>query len=526
MSDTLGTYSFLPWLRLGVANNITALDGDTSVKARATIAVDLSITGRPVEGDTDLTATVSRDVALYGPGDIVGIDKKAIVKVEPRHWITNFEPNYLPYIEFYEEDFPWRYTPAAPDLSKHRLRPWLALVVMKEDEFKEFPVVSSRPLPAIEITGQPDTIFPPAGQLWAWAHVHINRDLIKEDGVFVSTNMDATRARVENLLRDNPDHAYSRLICPRRLEPDMGYHAFLMPSFESGRLAGLDQDPNPGNAGFFATLSSWADYADRPVPTLYPYYHRWYFKTSTVGDFEYLVRLLKPRPPDARLGRRDMDTQNPGSNIPGIAEPELKGVLRLGGALKVPDEALTDTQEAQAQAYEEWDQPYPHTFQDALARFINLADDYALKGDPDPIITAPLYGRWHALTERLLYEADDSGVPQNENWVHELNLDPRWRVPAGFGTSVIQDKQEEYMDAAWAQVGDIIDANRRIRQAQVAKEVSFIWHNKHLAPVLALNAERSLALMAPVQRRVIAGGLTVRTTLARSTVPRAALSAP
>lgn len=526
MSDTLGTYSFLPWLRLGIANNITAADGDTSVKIRATITVDLGITGQPVEGDTELTATVSRKVALYGPGDIIGIDKKAIVKVEPRHWITNFEPNYLPYIEFYEEDFPWRYTPAAPDLTKHRLRPWLALVVMKEDEFKDSQVVSSRPLPAIEVTGQPDTLFPPAEQLWAWAHVHINKDLIKQDGVFVSTNMDATRARVENLLHNNPDHAYSRLICPRRLEPNVGYHAFLIPSFESGRLAGLGLDPATDNAAFFASLSSWADYANRPVPTQHPYYHRWYFKTGTVGDFEYLVRLLKPRPADARLGRRDMDTQNPGSNIPGIAEANLKGVLRLGGALKVPDETLTDAQEAEALEHEEWDQPYPHPFQDSLARFINLADDYALQGSPDPVITAPLYGRWHSLTERLLFESDDSDVPQNENWVHELNLDPRWRVPAGFGTSVIQDKQEDYMDAAWEQVGDIIEANRRIRHAQVAKEVSFIWHNKHLGQVQTLSVERSLALMAPMQRRVIANGLTVRSTLARSTVPRAALSAP
>ena len=525
MSDTLGTYSFLPWLRLGVANNITDDDGDQTVKFRASIAVDLSVTGQPVEDQTELTATISRDVALYGPGDIVGIDQKAVVKVEPRHWITNFEANYLPYIEFYEEDFPWRYTPAAPDTDKHRLRPWLALVVMKEDEFKNAPVISSRPLPAIESTGQPDEIFPPADQLWAWAHVHINKDLIKQDGVVASTDMDVTRGRLESLLNNNPDHAYSRLLCPRRLEPNTGYHAFLIPSFESGRLAGLGLDPAPDNPAFFATLSSWADYANRPVSSLHPVYRRWYFKTGTVGDFEYLVRLLKPRAPDSRLGRRDMDTQDPGSNIPGIAKPQLKGVLRLGGALKVPDEALTDDQETEAQSYEDWDQPYPHDFQNAVARFINLADDYTLKGDPDPVITPPLYGRWHALTDRLLFEADDSDVPQNENWVHELNLDPRWRVPAGFGTSVIQNKQEEYMDAAWEQVGDIIEANRRIRMAQLAKEVSFVWHNRHLGPIRALNEERGLTLMAPMQRRVIANGFTVHYTIARSAVPRAAMSA-
>ena len=118
MSDTLGTYSFLPWLRLGMANNIAAADNDPMVKTRASIEVKLSISGKAVSGQPDLAATVSRNVALYGPGDIVGIDPKAVVKVEPRDWITNFETNYMPYIEFYDEDFPWRYTPAAPDLAR------------------------------------------------------------------------------------------------------------------------------------------------------------------------------------------------------------------------------------------------------------------------------------------------------------------------------------------------------------------------------------------------------------------------
>lgn len=527
MSDELGTYSFLPWLRLGLANQLKAADGDGSVKLRATIEVKLDITGRPVEGDVDLKQQVKKDVALYGPGDITGIEPRAIVKVEPRHWITNFEPNYMPYIEFYEEDFPWRYTPAAPDLARNRLRPWLTLLVLKEGEFNEVAPISSRPCAAIEVTGQADQVFPPADQLWAWAHVHINKDMIQQDGVAVSTDMDAARPRIESLLESNPDHAYSRLLCPRTLEENVSYHAFLIPTFESGRLAGLGHRQAAPNAEWFATQSAWEDYADRPLGALHPVYRRWQFKTGSVGDFEYLVRLLKPRPADARLGRRDMDTQDPAPNIAGIASPELGGVLRLGGALKVPDEVLSDAQEAEAEAYDQWDQPsYPHAFQEDLARFINLPDDYRLNGSPDPVITAPLYGRWHALTERLLFDADGSDAPQRTNWVHRLNLDPRWRVPAAFGTTVVQKNQEEYMDAAWGQVGEIIEANRRIRLAQVAREVGLVWHGRHLGPALETSVERGLALMAPVQRRVVANGFTVRHTIATSTVPRAALSAP
>jgi hypothetical protein len=110
----VATYSFLPWLRQGIANNITATDG-----ARATITVNLKLDGDPVDGGAKpAPLTVEKKVQLFGPGDVVGIESRAFFKTEPHNWITNFEPNYLPYIDFYDEDFPWRYTPAAPDVAK------------------------------------------------------------------------------------------------------------------------------------------------------------------------------------------------------------------------------------------------------------------------------------------------------------------------------------------------------------------------------------------------------------------------
>ena len=149
MSKPLGTYSFLPWLRQGLANQIQSVDFDTAIKVRAQVKVQLELRGDKVAGGTQ-TSTVNKSVALFGPGDIVGIERRAIVRTEPHNWITNFEPNYLPLIEFYDEDFPWRYTPAAPDSSKARLRPWLTLVVLKEDEFKEATNIKDRPLPFVE----------------------------------------------------------------------------------------------------------------------------------------------------------------------------------------------------------------------------------------------------------------------------------------------------------------------------------------------------------------------------------------
>ena len=527
---TIATYSFLPWLRQGIANTITSADGDPAVKTRASINVAVLLSGKPVGGGPALTQTISQDVALYGPGDIVGIDPRAVVRTEPWPWITNFESNYLPAIDFYDEDFPWRYTPATADGSGLHLRPWIALLVLTEEEFKEGRNSLNRPLPFITV---PDAAaFPPADQLWAWAHVHFNQSLSANPNELVSPDMNAVLPKVQAILGQNPDLAYSRIVCPRRLADNTAYHAFVMPVFETGRLAGLGLSPD---AAPHATFSAWASYPGKAEPTNYPVYYRWYFRTGSQGDFEYLVRLLKPQPVDKRVGTRDMDVQDPGSNIPAIMDPDLGGILRLGGALRVPDVNLSPADLTERQKYENWDQPYPHQFQAALARFINLPDDYAsqtastanastglgpgVDDDPDPLITAPLYGRWHALTQRLLFNRDGTDAPRQTNWVHRLNLDPRFRAPANFGTDVVRTNDEEYMNSAWQQIGDVLAANARIRRLQLAKEVSWRWHRQTLTPLAAANAERAFALVSPAARRVLIGGTTIAATAKASLVP-------
>ena len=111
----------------------------------------------------------------------------------------------------------------------------------------------------------------------------------------------------------------------------------------------------------------------------------------------------------------------------------------------------------------------------SLAKFINLADDYSAQdcapmpahaasgispgrtpSDPDPLITSPLYGRWQSLTQRLLFNRDGTAAPNPTNWVHRLNLDPRFRVPANYGAEVVEANAEEYMNYAWEQIGDVL----------------------------------------------------------------------
>jgi hypothetical protein len=518
-------YTFLPWLRSGVANTITSPDGANTGSARTTIHIDLTLTGQPVGGGAPLVRDVAQDVTLYGPGDIVGIDSRAVIRTEPRNWITNFESNYLAAIEFYDEDFCWRYTPAAPGTPDGaggpnlRLRPWIALVVLEESEFSEGQNLAGRPLPYISVADT--SVFPAAGDLWAWAHVHFNQSLNSDPTQVISKDMGAVLTSAQAVTA-NADAAYSRLMCPRRLDPNTVYHAFVIPVFETGRLAGLGHPPDGAP---LATASAWAAYAGQLEPTYFPIYYRWYFRTGTVGDFEYLVGLLRPQPVDPRVGVRDMDVQYPGSGVPGILDPGLGGVLRLGGALRVPDVDLTAEQLSERQKYDQWDQQppqtYPHPFEQHLAQFINLADDYAgadaasanantgLSDDPDPLITPPLYGRWHALTQRLLVDRNGQAEPNTTNWVHRLNLDPLYRVPAGLGAQVIEKNAEAYMNAAWDQIGDVLAANARIRRLHLAAAVSSQWYINHLQPLSAVAAERAYTLTAPVARRVLVAGRTI-----------------
>ena len=418
-----------------------------------------------------------------------------MVRVDPRPNANDFEPNYLAAVEFFDEDFAWRYSPRAPEgTGRARLSPWLALLVFEDVEcfpFKE----QGDGFPRI-VTAKSDRL-PPPEELWAWAHTHLN-----------ATSADPANPRATaDMLAREPMRGCCRIVAARRLRPNKSYHAVLVPSFEAGRCAGV-RGATPVNP-----LFAWGTAPSAELPV----YFEWAFRTGEAGDFESLARRLNPVQPDPTVGRRPMNLNRPlpGMTVPPIRNAEMpaRPVLDLEGALQLPDAKPSGWEATSRLAFQQW-----------LADFINLGEVWAvdtanqIAGAPAlpngiklPIVLPPSYGRWHANVATL--DPAEAGA----RWLEQLNLDPRNRVAAAFGTLVVQKNQEDFMARAWAQYGEIFRANRFRYRAQLMREVLTATTLKHLDP---LADSRLVATTQPSHVRVtVAAQQTVYGLMDASALP-------
>ena len=483
---TLPSYGFLPWARQGVASKISEPDtlgsGDGTAIVRADLKAELDIKYNNLDGSIQ-TNTITKQIQVIGPGDVLGISSKAIVRTEPARGVTNYEDNGLPYIEFYEEDFLWRYSPASAankNGNQTKLRPWLALVALQDDEY----ILKQTPggLPFISVEQSLfNKAFHHQNDTWAFAHVHFNNKLSNLSG-------DAMQQEVNADISGNPDVAVSRLLCPRKLAKNTSFTAFVIPAYETGRLAGLGLDTR----GIPAQRNSWHKGAmpgtgTRPYD--FPVYYQWNFRTANYGDFESLVAMLKPIIMDGNSGKMPMDIQNPGFNL--AVQNDGTKVIGMEAALKPPD-FVPD--------------PWPtnggvnaddsNTI-DKLRTLLNLSADLVDKnaviaspnpffntniGD-DPLLVPPVYGVWHALVSKL-------GDVANPPWIEELNLDFRNRGAAGLGVKAVQNHQDDFVHRAWQQVNKVNEANKKIQETLLAQAITKCLFKKHI-----INAGNDKAVM-------------------------------
>lgn len=498
MSITVAKYTFSSWLRNGIGANINQTDnlgdGSPSILERATIPIDVQINGQ----------NIHKNFALHGPGDITGILQNMVVRTEPLHNITNFEPNYIPFIEFYEEDYVWRYTPARATGDK--LRPWLVLIVLKDgdsDEQREF-VFNQNKIPLPTVVVKSADALPPHDQIWAWSHVHIN------EGYNSASEFEEFLRTLHDLNNPNSDKIICRLMCPRKLDTNQAYRAFVVPAFETGRLGGMELDTTTTDAQKPAWIAGGSNIE-------FPVHYNWSFRTGENEDFESLVKILEPRPMDKRIGIRDMDGSKPGFGMtngtdiglipatpPAVVLPKQE-IIGLEGALQSPTTKSTPIAV---------DLTKP--FFAELQKILNLPAEWqkATSGEGDPVICPPIYGENHA----MVHELDIN----NTGWMHTLNKDPRNRVPGGFGTGVIQKHQEDYVARAWAQVKKILEANRRILFTSFSL---FVTEAVKKNFITKLPAEKSLLFFSSILKKVKGSPTTLQYQMDQSNIPTSAVSA-
>ncbi|MCX5358389.1 hypothetical protein OG864_06740 [Streptomyces sp. NBC_00124] len=420
---------------------------------------------RDIEGRREEPSPVmGPTLSLAGPGEVFGFDRSMVLREEPPPGTPDAAENVLATVELAHADLPWLLSPGtAPTGSGPTPQPWVVLIVLAEDEAAA--PRESRPLPVLTA---PVAALPPLAERWAWAHVEARLP----DTV---TDVPGARRLVEQGARNHSADVVARLMCPRRLLPNRGWIAAVVPATAAGRDAGLRVTP----AGA-ATADAWPipgrDTVDLPV------YHWWTFRTGQADTFEELARRLRFRSAaEAGLGSRIIDVGKPwpAEDSPGPA------TVPMDGALRAPGTAAPET----------WSDPAAQErFRGLVRERVDAPARQREEAVDDQDIVAvgpPLYGSHHT---------GEQTVPaEPESWLSTLNLEVRRRVAAALGTRYVQLEQEFLMARAWEQVGEIRQANRLLAAGELAAAAAERAQHKHLD---ALGVADLVTVMAPVSGRV------------------------
>lgn len=460
--------TFLAWVRGGIAAQATGADPLSGpLPARGRVGVGVTVNAWP---------EIALDAWVHGPGDVTGFDTRQVLRCEPAPDTDSFEPNLFPLVELDRPDLPWLLTPAAPD-AQGRLRPWLVLVVVPE---RLATLRGAGPPHHLGALTCPVRELPDLRESWAWAHAQ----------VAVAAGED-----LDDVLATRPERTLSRLVCPRRLVPGERYVACVVPAFGPGRKTGLGLPLSKADEDEAGEAWTYDPAAPDATVTL-PVYHSWRFGTGPGGDIEALVRRLTPFRVPAGTGVRDLDVSDPGMGLPRPGPAGAPVVLRLEGMLVGPG-----TQPSP------WAGPERDAFQAALRGLLD--------GKPGELVP-PTYAARYAPARTV----------DRPRWLWTLSLDPRHRAAAALGTRVVREHQEALVASAWEQAAAVEEANRVLRQGQLAREVTRSLYDRSF--VTGLDDERLLQVSAAAHAQLplpVSLGGSVGGALARRDDVAASVSA-
>lgn len=453
---SVGDFAFLPNLR-GLAAAGAARDG-------ARLVTDYSV---QVTGDGAARgAAVAVPAVLKGPGDVIGVMPDQILRVEPEAGLRGFEPNYVPFIEFRDADFPWRYT--LDEGTGRRVRPWLVLIALKDGEGVNV-ARGTAPAPRVLVQSAAASL-PPLATSWALAHAQV--DMTGRAGEDPA-----------DVLSADPARGFSRLICARQLEAATWYTLYLVPACKAGLDAGLGDAPDPA-------LGDAPAWEQTGAPVTLPYYHSARFRTETGQSLEELLeklRAIRADEVDEAGATRWATTAGIGYYPDDLVKPVE---IPLQAALEQPGHKLSDIET-------------PDRLTRRMAATLNRAlEAGAGAGDTedgeDPLLTFPAYGARIAGAARV-----DPGQAHRGGWVDRLNLDLKLRAAAGLGAAVVRENQESYASLCWDQYAEILAANRELMRLQLASVLAGRLEARHFS---AMGPETALRLASPMLPLVAASG--------------------
>ncbi len=344
----IGQYTFLPWVRSGVGAVVTP--PATGLRATMSIAVPVQAAGL-----ADLTAGTT--VQVRGPGDVLGLDERQVIRRYPMPGAVAAEDSFLAHVELDRPVLPWLFSPVAP--AGDRLTPWIALVVLAQGRYQLQSGDQGRPDHVDTFLGE----LQPTDDAWAWAHAQLIGPA--DTGPSIDDRLTPAYAAA-NL---------ARLVCPRKLEQDTQYLACVVPLWNAGVATGLGLPAPP------ALDLAWhrvADGSDADTAISLPVYTSWRFGVGQHGDFGSLAAKLLGVQAPWQVGRRLTDTSEPGGGLPPLAVDDLGALQTIKGPLfspNGPSAASADAKEAAAAIAET--AVWPSSETEALRALINEPDQRA-----------------------------------------------------------------------------------------------------------------------------------------------------
>ena len=437
----------LQYLRKGLINNLNKNANVAQDARRAQIDINLKFNVKNAStGKMQSKVFPGQKIELLGPVDVKSVRSKAICRVSPAETgDVRLNAAYRPFMEFYEEDLPWRYTPFAPGNSA--FLPWMRLIAVKTEECT---VVFKNGVKVARIHLTEDRIkevFATTAELAKSAHVQID----VEDN-FTGKLDEAT---VNALLDENPDCGISRVLCPSKLEENSQYVLLLVPTFEQGRLAALGQQLD--GVRMDALVAPQAD-ADFELPI----YYKWKCTTATYkGTFKDLADELNFTPAadyEAMDANLTVDISHSGLETVSFSDEkkiDVPAALVMGTS---PYDKLED----EGQDYRK--KLMEHLSLNPVFDENELED---VNKEEDPWVVPPVYGARHLMTKRGDFEKGPDA-----NVVNEVNQKLHNRIVAGMGGTVIMNNQEEFVNRAWKSIEVINSLNQMLREYYQMREVN------------------------------------------------------